>query len=418
MIHARRILRFAVLVLIVAIALTTVAHSASPEDSEAPPSDSTRNITVYTVDATGPGQLTAVSSDGVILYRNTTYQIYHDVDPVAKDSHTVLYVASNLLGGDACSDSKKCIRNVVETVNLTTDNVTTLYSTVGPRNGSSQIHDVDRVNESVLLVADIGPPDRVYMVNITTGDIIWEWRVENAYKPESGGSYPGDWTHLNDVEMLEDGRVMVSLRNMDQVVFLRPGQGLLERRTLGCDGCHDTLYEQHNPDYIPESRGGPAILIADSENNRLVEYQRSGDEWSRAWVWTDFYLQWPRDADRLPNGNTLIADSYRNRILEVNRSGAIVWQHTVPDGIYDVERLGTGDESTGGLSADSLGYENRRGGKPILVMLVPNILLHGVLWVLPTAITPLEAAALTLASLIIVLWLIAEVGFAVYTRQT
>lgn len=418
MVSPRRVLRLTSLVLLVVIALITVVHPAAPEDSDDLSSDVPNPVTVYTIDATGPGQLTAVSSNGSVQYRNTTYNLYHDVDPVSEGSHTVLYVASELLDPEACAGPSKCIRNVVETVNLTTGNVTRLYSTLGPRNGSSQIHDVDRVNESVLLVGDIGPPDRVYMINVTTGQMIWEWRVETAYEPESGGSYPEDWTHLNDVAALEDGHVMVNLRNQDQVVFLRPGHGVVEEWTLGCDDCHATLYEHHNPDYIPAERGGPALLVADSENNRVVEYQRTESEWNKSWSWTDSDLQWPRDADRLPNGTTLIGDSHGNRILEVNRSGGVVWQLTVPDGVYDVERLGTGDESATGLSAHHLDSETHSEDKPILVTLVPDIILHGVLWALPTLIAPLEAAALLLAGVIIVLWLIGEVGFALYIRQT
>lgn len=418
MIRGRRALRVTVIVLVVVIALTVVVDSTAPTDRDAVSADSPRNTTVYTIDATGPGQLTAVSPNGSRLYRNTTYDLYHDVDPVAGSSQTVLYVASNLLGPDACAGPNKCIRNVVETVNLSTDNVTRLYSTVGPRNGSSQIHDVDRVNESVLLVGDIGPPDRVYMVEETTGEVIWEWRVEEAFEPESGGVYPGDWTHLNDVAALEDGRVMVNLRNQDQVVFVRPGQGLLEEWTLGCDDCHETLYEHHNPDYLPEERGGPAILVADSENNRIVEYQRTDGEWVRSWLWTDPDLQWPRDADRLPNGNTLIGDSYGDRIFEVNRSGEIVWQHTVPDGVYDVERLGTGDESAGGSSASRLESESKNADKSVLVTLVPNLILHGVLWALPIWVSPQLAAAIILGGIVAVIWLILEVGIHVYAHTT
>jgi outer membrane protein assembly factor BamB len=417
MIPARRLLRLIVLVLLVMIALTTAVQSAAPGDSGAGSADAPRNDTVYTVDATGPYQLTAVSPNGSVRYHDR-YNIYHDVDPVPAAARTVLYVASDMVGPNACAGPSKCIRNVVHTINLTTNSVTRLYSTVGPRNGSSQFHDVDRVNESVLLVADIGPPDRVYMVNVTTGQTLWEWRVDEAYEPESGGAYPEDWTHLNEVAMLDDGRVLVNLRNQDQVVFIRPGEGILEEWTLGCDGCHETLYEQHNPDYIPAERGGPALLVADSENNRVVEYQRTEGEWNRSWTWNDSALQWPRDADRLPNGNTLIADSHGGRILEVNRSGTVVWQHDVPDGVYDVERLGTGDESAGGLSANRLRYETHGEDKSILVTVVPNIVLHGVLWALPTWVAPVEAGALLIAGVSIVFWLIGEAGFAVYARYT
>lgn len=72
-------------------------------------------------------------------------------------------------------------------------------------------------------------------------------------------------------------------------------------------------------------------------------------------------MQWPRDADRLPNGNTLIADSNSGRILEINQSGDVVWETTVALN-YDVERLGTGDESQDGESAASLNLSSASEG--------------------------------------------------------
>jgi hypothetical protein len=145
-------------------------------------------------------------------------------------------------------------------------------------------------------------------------------------------------------------------------VFLDTETGLIENQTLGEDGDHGTLYEQHNPDYIPEERGGPAVLVADSENARIVEYQRVDENWTRTWEWADERVQWPRDADRLPNGNTLITDTNGKRLIEVAPNGSIVWSVQLSHP-YDAERLGTGAESSGGASARSLGYENRTGGE-------------------------------------------------------
>ena len=140
--------------------------------------------------------------------------------------------------------------------------------------------------------------------------------------------------------------------------------GVVENWTLGSDDDHDTLYEQHNPDYIPAERGGPAIVLADSENDRVTEFQREGGagadgEWERAWTWSDDRLEWPRDADRLPNGNTLVTDTDGGRVLEVAPNGSVVWSVGVRGG-YDAERLGTGDESAGGpaMSATTAGTAN------------------------------------------------------------
>ncbi|WP_115864034.1 arylsulfotransferase family protein [Halorussus litoreus] len=345
--------------------------------------------------AEGPrarAELVAFAPNGSVLYYDDSHTRYWDVDPVDPDlspvgneSTTVLSVAADHLPASECGGSgEACTRNVVERVNLSTGEVNRLYARITPGKHSTRWHDVDRVSEDRLAVADIAR-DRVFVVNTTTELVEWSWDARSHFPLESGGPYPEDWTHINDVEVIDDsprfddGTLMVSVRNHDQVVFLDPETGVIENMTLGEDGDHDTLYEQHNPDYIPESQGGPAVLIGDSENDRVVEYQRTnasdgsggsdgGDgewrtsgEWERSWVWSDARAQWPRDADRLPNGHTLITDSNGNRVVEVNEAGEIVWQVDVAFP-YESERLGTGDESTGGPSAASADLQSQSGG--------------------------------------------------------
>jgi len=411
----------ALVVLSVPVAAGYVGAGGADGGLAAPGTDGVS--TVVTVDGTGPEQVVAFAPNGNVVYRNRTRDIYHDVDPSPAGDATVTYVASDLrLDADRCDGDGNCIRNVVERVNLTTGEVTVLYERYSPHRGSSQIHDVDRVNESVLLVGDIGPPDRVYMVNTTTGEVLWEWRVEEAFDRDSGGRYPGDWTHLNDVEYLDDGRVMVNLRNHDQVAFVDPGNGLKEGWTLGSDDDREVLYEAHNPDYIPADRGGPAVLVADSENNRVVEYQRTDDGWTRTWLWQDSGFHWPRDADRLPNGNTLVVDSHGQRLLEVDPEGEVVREQYFTAGGYDIERLGTGDESAGGPSMRAM----RRAGTAedanrtktdcagvdcvaaTVPSLVPSLALHGLLFALPAWVTPLGGAALVGQALVLVTWAGAE----------
>jgi hypothetical protein len=291
--------------------------------------------------------LFAFDRDGTVVYHDQSYQVYFDVDPVPGTGYTVEYVAAERLGPSACP-AQQCSRNVVERVNLTTGAVTRVYDAVTPQFESGRWHDVDRVNETHLVVADI-VRDRVYLVDVRTAEIAWQWNASDHYPPTAGGG-SGDWTHLNDVEILTDGRLMASLRNMDEVVFIEPGSGVVDTWTLGADDDHAVLFEQHNPDYLPSERGGPAVLVADSENNRVVEYHRRDGTWVRAWSWRDSTLQWPRDADRLPNGHTLVVDSHGNRVVEVATDGTVAWSVDVGRP-YDAERLGTGDESAGGYAA-------------------------------------------------------------------
>jgi len=376
---------------------TTATEEAVPE---APPAE---NHTVVTESARF-GTIIAYAPNGSIAYYNNSHTKYFDVDPVENESLTVEYTAVDTLvtESERCRDPP-CTRNVIERANVSTGAVTEVVSRFDYREIAGEWHDHVRVNESHVIVADMAD-DRVFMLDTASGVVDWAWSAQSEFPVDEGGHYPGDWTHLNDVSLLDDGRVMVSLRNQDQVAFLDPETGLNESWTLGSEGNHSRLYEQHNPDYIPEERGGPAVVVADSENGRVAEYQREGGDWTRSWEWSDARLQWPRDADRLPNGNTLLTDTNGGRLVEVNPAGEVVWQVDLSHP-YDAERLGTGPESAGGESARSLGLDSQtresaggqgydfRGFGPVVSLLrdlTPPRVVNAVIYVSPTWIGPAE----------------------------
>jgi len=301
---------------------------------------------------------------------------------------------------------------------------------VDPRYESSEWHDVDRIGDSHLVVADMYS-DEVFILNLTSGMVVWEWSVQGHQPLHAGGPYPEDWTHLNDVEVLEDGRIMVSLRNMDQVVFLDRQRGVIEDWTLGSEDAHRILYEQHNPDYISAEFGGPAVVIAGSENNRVVEYKRTPNgTWNRTWLWKDSRLQWPRDADRLPNGHTLITDTHGGRVIEVDEDGEIVWQLDVPVA-YEAERLETGDESAGGPSASRAGIpsvtaeseSNEKDSSPIVRIKswikgrFPNKLVNGITAVTPVWVGLFDLVVLLFGLFSFVLWIGLETWWAPYSLR-
>lgn len=359
----RRTIRIILAATIVA-AVLVLAHGAATAPTTAsaesvPEAPARENVTVVTESARH-GTIIAWQPDGRRLYYNDTHTKYFDVDPVPGTSHTVEYVATDTIHaqGPTC-ESPPCARNVIERTNLSTGAVETIYARYDRHERAGEWHDHVRIDDRHVLIADI-IDDQVFVVNTETEVVTWRWDAQSDFPVAGGGPYPDDWAHLNDVELLEDGRIMVSLRNQDQVVFLDRETGLIENWTLGSEDDYAVLHEQHNPDFIPEERGGPAILVADSENARVVEYQREGDGWRRTWEWHDDRLQWPRDADRLPNGNTLIADTHGKRVLEVAPNGTVVWSVPVSHP-YDVERLDTGAESASGESARRLGLKSRTG---------------------------------------------------------
>ena len=230
--------------------------------------------------------------------------------------------------------------------------------------GFHDTHSTTRLAEDRLLVArmratqDGVPEDRLIVRNTTTGTDEWDWRFHEHYPNDTDGGFDQDWTHVNDADPIgdDDRYVLVSPRNFDQVI-------VVDRRTddvvmrLGADDDHDTLYEQHNPDYLERDDGTPVILVADSENDRVIEYVRDcGDadprlgagtppgecEWNRAWSVRGF--NWPRDADRLPNGNTLVTDTLNHRVVEITPEGEVVWEFFAAWAPYEAERGAPGSD--------------------------------------------------------------------------
>jgi hypothetical protein len=223
---------------------------------------------------------------------------------------------------------------------------------------SPDIHDIDLINGDELLVAGINyevpSRDRVFIYNRTTEKTTWNWSFRDHYPNDLDGSADSeDWTHVNDIDQIRQGEFLVSVRNFDQVIVVNRSTNEIDLR-LGQDDDHDIMYEQHNPQYLESENGTPTILVADSENARIVEYERVGGppgegEWERVWSLSQG-LAWPRDADRLPNGNTLVVDSMNHRVIEVTPEGDVVWETGAPWATYDAERVPLGDE--GGMAYD------------------------------------------------------------------
>ncbi|MFC6824984.1 arylsulfotransferase family protein [Halopelagius fulvigenes] len=379
-------------------------------------------------------ELVAFNSNGTVRYYNDTHTRYWDVDPVPGTEATVEYSYADHREGNRCppaeewnaseygvdeetwntyyeahGDVNACTYNGVERVNLTTGDVEQVWGQLTPGKEATRYHDVDRINETHLVVADIYL-DGVFVVNTETDEIEWRWNASDAFPIEgTGGPYPDDWSHINDVEVVDDGRIMVSIRNFDRVVFLSSdGHAVEEAWTLGEEDNYSILNEQHNPDFVNRSNGGPAAIVADSENNRIIEYQRANGTWEQTWLWRDSRMQWPRDADRLPNGHTLISDSNGNRVFEVDENGDIVWEVNIAFP-YEAERLGTGDESTGGSSAQSSDIASQSltvGDRfwSALKGLVPGKYLNGLMYITPVWMGFPEVFALAAGVVVVLLW--------------
>ncbi|MFB6087639.1 MAG: hypothetical protein ABEJ85_03885, partial [Haloarculaceae archaeon] len=171
-----------------------------------------------------------------------------------------------------------------------------------------------------------------------------------------------------------DGRFLVSVRNANQLVVVGRGSGVVRVINADTEGSSDesctktgqladfdgdgdvrcgdpsVINHQHNPQWL----GPGAVLVADSDNDRVVELHRTeGGDWEPAWILRSaggIGLHWPRDADRLPNGHTLVTDSLNERVFEVDGDGNVVWSVGTERIPYEADRLPIG-EYAGGYDA-------------------------------------------------------------------
>ena len=198
----------------------------------------------------------------------------------------------------------------------------------------SEVHDAEMLPSGDVLVADM-EYEGILTVNMSTGERDWIWNASSYYSPPPDPTRT-DWLHVNDVDRIGPGRYLVSVRNTNQLLIVERGEGVVE--VINEDRDRDVLYEQHNPQWLGSGR----VLVADSENDRVVELHRndSTGKWYIAWAVTSaggIDLSWPRDADRLPNGNTVITDSRNDRVVGVDESGDLVWSYATPPLPYEAD---------------------------------------------------------------------------------
>ncbi|WP_435067487.1 hypothetical protein [Haloplanus sp. C73] len=241
---------------------------------------------------------------------------------------------------------------------------------------ASEVHDVEPLPGGGFVLADM-EHERIAIVE--NGSVTWQWNASTRYEAPDDPTTT-DWLHINDVDRIGDGRFLVSVRNANQLLVLQRGEGVVEVINADHDDATDDdglvgdpeiLYHQHNPQWL----GDGAVLVADSENHRVVELHRTDDgTWDPVWQLRGAAGQpfdWPRDADRLPNGNTLITDTRNARLVEVNASGTVVWEHqfdyrTLP---YEADREPVG-EPVGAPTYGDAGAATAAGGVPVLTPLL------------------------------------------------
>lgn len=336
--------------------------------------DDADNRTLVGIQGGGPGW----HEDGAVVmlegseerWRESSADSYFEV--TWREDGTVL-VGFMDGGYDDCGPyDAPCVRTGFRIIDPEpTPTVTFEYSVPVRSRTNSEVHDVEELPSGEFLLTDMDA-ERIVTVN-ADGEETWEWRAEALYTPPDDPTRR-DWLHINDVDVIDEDRYLVSVRNANQLVVVDRDEGVVEvinedrddadddscRRSgqLVDDGdgvrCGDptVLNHQHNPQWLDDD----AVLVADSDNDRIVELHRSdAGVWEVAWTVESVggvALHWPRDADRLDNGHTLITDTLNRRIVEIDANGSVVWSVETALIPYEADRLPAG-EPVGAPRADA-----------------------------------------------------------------
>ena len=296
------------------------------------------NNTSVLVGVQGPGpngNVTALSAHGDVRWSIGDIISYQSVERL--DNGSVL--ASFAAGGyrNCGPYDSPCKRTGIRIIDSQpTPEVVWQWSYPVRTREDSEVHDAEMLPSGNVLIADM-EWESIFVLNPKTGEHVWTWNASQHYDGPADPTTT-DWLHLNDVDRIGKGRYLVSIRNMNQLLVVERGKGVVDVINENRD--ESVLNKQHNPQWL----GDGAVLVADSENHRVVELHENGTtgEWEVAWSVATvggIPLDWPRDADRLPNGHTLITDSRNNRVAEIHANGSVVASYPVPSLPYEADRL-------------------------------------------------------------------------------
>ena len=176
-----------------------------------------------------------------------------------------------------------------------------------------------------------------------------------------------EWTHLNSVDVRDDGAVLISCRNNSRVAIIDPAGEMTWRY-----GAPDTAHQHHatwiangnvqifdNGMHRVRALSTSKVIEVNPANNEVVwSYQGSPPE--------QFFSGHISGATRLPNQNTLICEGTSGRLFEVTRNGEVVWEwwnpvyNTRPNGdsmgwLFRAYRYGPDHPGLAGRALDPAG---------------------------------------------------------------
>jgi PQQ-like domain len=188
-----------------------------------------------------------------------------------------------------------------------------------------------------VLIADQGN-QRIIVVD-RKGNIVWQYGTTGV-----AGMGPNQLSSPNSGEILENGNILIADENNNRVIEIKPNGALVMTFTAS-----NSLGAAAFASRLPNGD----TLISDAGNNRIVEVDKTDHV-----VW-QYVTNTGADSNpnpqptrgiRLRNGNTIISDQYNNRVIEVTPGGKIVFQQGKTNvigngfnrlnGPYDAKQIG------------------------------------------------------------------------------
>ena len=196
-------------------------------------------------------------------------------------------------------------------------------------------HDADRLpnGNTIFVFGGYDQKSDAQVVEVNPeGEVIWTWYAKDYFnEPPYDSIFYEGWTHTNAVSRLSNGNTLISLRNFNFIAEVDP-QGAVVR-SIG----EGILVMQHDPEILPNDN----ILVTSLPPGIPHSAVEINPETSTI-VWE--YLipdrqNWPvRDANRLPNGNTLITGT--TEIVEVTPEGEIAWRLRLQGVSFSLQEAG------------------------------------------------------------------------------
>ena len=176
--------------------------------------------------------------------------------------------------------------------------------------------------------------DEIYEID-PSGKEVWRAKIWESHDPRRDPICPledrKEWSHVNSIDVNEDGDVLFSCRNNSRV-------GIISRSTgeLTWSYGQPEVFHQHNATWLPNGN----VQIFDNgmhrpgmPRSRVIEVNPKTDEIAWEYVATPdipFLSAHISGAQRLPNGNTLVCEGAPGRLFETTKEREIVWEWVNP----------------------------------------------------------------------------------------